>query len=210
MNNEEKNIYIKSRLDLVSNNDVTDQLNYSNGILFHAVPDEVTATDLSNKDLIDRINKSLIDWAKNDVIFEKIKDGQIGLSSSNYSLLFTNGIIECFIPRIVKQTPINFPPKIRYIQVENVIDYSMDFINSLIDLTEKELYNKSCTIYITLNGIKGVVFNDTEKDYTTTKAYPKENLTFQINHPGDKNKEQIKESIEDAMDKTLFQYEPVI
>jgi hypothetical protein len=202
--------YIQNRINLVKTKQVTNAINYSNGILFHAIP-----TNFSDK------NKNITtDEAKNvfkhlafsgkDSEVREVVNGKIELNNASYNLLLDNEIIESFILGIVKQTPINFPPKIRYVQVESVITHCSGFIDGILKLSKHHYSNKiSFTIMITLLGIKDVVFNATDRDYTTTINFPKESLTFQINIPNNKGKEELQESIEEALHKTLYEYDPI-
>ena len=211
MEKEEILNYIEQRIDLVRANKVTDKLNYSNGLLFHAIPNaDLAPIDWSNTEQVDNVSKAFSKCIKDDISFSEIADGQIGTNKTAFTIVFNKGILETFLPRIVKQTPINFPPKIRYVQVENVVSQCSSFIDSLIDL-ENNIYSKKTTftVFITLIGIKGVVFNATERDYTTTVTFPENTLTFQINNPIVMSKEDAKEAIEEAMHKTLYEFEPV-
>jgi hypothetical protein len=204
--------YIEQRIDLVISNKVTDKLNYTNGILFHAIPNtDLTTLDWSNKEQVERISNAFSNCIKDDISFSKINEGQIGTNASAYTIVFNKGIIETFLSRIVKQTPVNFPPKIRYVQVENVVSQCSNFIDSLISIENSISSQKTTfTVFITLIGIKGVVFNATERDYTTTVTFPNNTLTFQINNPIVMSKEDAKEAIEEAMHKTLYEYEPIV
>ncbi len=213
VNKEEIKNYLVKRIDLVRKNEVTDKLNYLNGILFHSVPDDLFKSppvDWKNEKQVTLLKKAFSKFSENELSFDAIPDGQIGLNETVYSIVFDNGIIETFSPRIVRQTPINFPPKIRYIQVEAVVSQFMNYLSSLVDISENCYPVKSSyTIFVTLIGIKGVVFNATEKDYTTTKTFPRTTLTFQINKSTDKDKVTIQKSIEEAIHNTLSEFEPV-
>lgn len=214
MNKEELNKYLLERIELTLNNEVTDALSYTNGILFHGVPSSLSESDPINwasEDEMMVVKNAITKYTANELIFKQINDGLIGTSEKEYTLLFNNGIIETFSTRAVRQTPINFPPKIRYVQVEAIIENAMKFIEYLMDLSRNFYDEKiSFDMYISLIGIKGVVFNVTEKDYTTTVKFPDDTLTFQINSLNNREKEDIQESIKDAFDKTLFQFEPVV
>ena len=208
---DELNIYLKQRIDSVIKKEVTDKLDYLNGLLFHAVPDNMNkiTVDWSNENQVNNVKSALTKFSKSDITFNQSTDGQIGLNEKEYSLFLDNSIIETLSTRIVRQTPINFPPKIRYVQVEDVISKFMNYIEFLIDLSNSYSNIPSFTIYVSLVGIKGVVFNYTEKDYTTTIKYPDDTLTFQISNPIEKDKSEVQKSIEEAIHKTLVQFEPV-
>ena len=214
MKKEELNKYLLERIELAMNKEVTDALSYTNGILFHGVPSSLSESDHINwasEDKMLVVKNAITKYTANELIFNQTNDGLIGVSEKEYTLLFNNGIIEAFSTRVVRQTPINFPPKIRYVQVEAVVENTMKFIEYLMELSENVSAGKvSFDMYISLIGIKGVVFNVTEKDYTTTVNFPDDTLMFQINDINGRKKEDILESIKDSFDKTLFQFEPVV
>lgn len=203
---EELKKHLTDRFNLVLKNEVTNKINYSNGILFHAIPDvlyEKSPINWSDENLI---KVSLSKLIKSEIEFEEIEKGHIGVSKNDYIILNENGTIEAFLQRIVKQTPINFPPKIRYVQVENIISNFTEFINGLTELMQTCYSGDSpFTVYITLIGVNGVVFNSTDRDYTTTIPFPDETLTFQINE----DKLFIKDDIEEAIHKKLYEFEPI-
>jgi hypothetical protein len=199
--------YLTNRIELFLDKEVTDQLIYSNGILFHAIPNEEVSMNW-NQDM--DVTNAIECYSLGDIQYLTNDDNRIGISDNSYTELTKEGNIEVFIPRVVKQTPINFPPKIRYVQVEQVIKTFTNFIKALKTLIEDNSdIEESFTVYITLIGIKGVVFNATEREYTTTLKFPDDTLAFQINNPIVKSEEDLRESVEEAIHKTLYEFEPI-
>lgn len=181
MTDQELKDFLTGRVQAIEEKQVNENLDNSNGLLLHVIPNQLSDERLVNwseREQSNRPKRAFRRFSDSGIVFQDYEDGYLGYTPDReYVYWLDNGIIETYVSLMVIEN--NLAKNADWVKVENLLRHTYNFVNASMEVY-KNIYNFSPPVQflITLIGMKGIYFQSIEKNYTTTAPFPNKTLRF--------------------------------